>query len=874
MSNSKGGPSGYGRTQRTANNTTNSTKRSYEYPRRLINEELLILCQEKSNAIEQVREELALQQQDHLAKATEEHPKSSSDLKPGAERKSGSDVQTGDGAATSATHRARVVVTAPEASEFGFVSEFFGAQPEEAGYLDVQLSETPTTILFTNKAFHLQTEKAEILDAAAKSLKQYKQLIATKVGNDNFIDHGVKTYMVTQRNCECQTEGKNLKESGAQADSFQIDAEISSESKTQAEVEMEQLMGHIHKEFSTNIANPFCLVQTDLESILIAASSAQAEINEERKKAAAASAANVRATQKINTSKVHNFERAGNATTSGNLQTASSGPTNENRTTNDKRVPTVSMATRQTPQISRGNTNNLSSGQGTGQGTIVDETLAEFGISLKNYNRQPILEREIKRFKEDLRGPLSHLVMSESEVKVFKNDGFRDSLALVEKVVLQSGNKVNFLSYNNQVSAVEDNKGKNNALKSTFMKRAKADESEKEAPGSLKHLFGFSSPRFEGKAVNVLNYNHQNLDLIAAGYGNARIVDGRSSAGCLAVWSVKNSGIPLRTYDTDSPVLSLKFSKVSPNLLAAGTAKGSLRIFDIRRKSNQPIMTSDDLEELKHLESIMEVDWICKGQGRDDYSESLVSISTDGKLLEWSMRKTLDVSELKQIVHTTNPQLKDPNELHSQNFRYSGGFSFDFHRKDPNIYLVSTEDGVIHKCSKSYKEQYLESYYGHSGPVYRVRNNPFHPDLFLSCSADWSIRVWNAKAENPLFVLKSLDLFDEVLDCRWNPYCSTSFASACRDGRVEVWDLALKSLDPIFTLKTDEKAKTCLEFSEKSPVVLIGNEAGEFQCARMFGYENQAVDEARQREAFDKIIAINLKNNEEANGPRGGNGVQ
>jgi WD40 repeat protein len=498
----------------------------------------------------------------------------------------------------------------------------------------------------------------------------------------------------------------------------------------------------------------------------------------------------------------------------------------------------------------------------------------DYGLGVKGYNRQQILEREVKKFKEDLKGPLGHLVMTESEVHVFQNQAFKESLGLVEKVVLQSNNKLNFLTYNNQVSAVEDNKGKGGALKPSFMKRQKADDSEKELTGSLKGLFTFKFDQFEGNQVNVLHYNPYNQDLIAAGYGNPRIVDGRSSNGALALWTVKNCNIPLRIYESESPVLSLKFSKNSPNLLAAGTAKGSLHIFDIRRKSNQPIMTSDDLDELKHLESILEVDWICKSQGRDDYSESLVSISGDGKLLEWSMRKTLDVAELKQVVHTSNPHLKDPNELHSHNFRYSGGFSFDFHRKDPNIYLVATEDGAIHKCSKSYKEQYLESYYGHSGPIYKVRNSPFHPEVFLSCSADWSIRVWNSRSENPLFALKSLDLFDEVLDCRWNPYCSTSFISGCKDGRVEVWDLALKNLDPIFTLKADGKAKTVLEFSEKSPVVLIGNEAGELQCHRIFGYENQTTDEAKQRDALDKIIAINLKNNEEANGQRNQNGLQ
>lgn len=59
------------------------------------------------------------------------------------------------------------------------------------------------------------------------------------------------------------------------------------------------------------------------------------------------------------------------------------------------------------------------------------------------------------------------------------------------------------------------------------------------------------------------------------------------------------------------------------------------------------------------------------------------------------------------------------------NFRYSSGFGFDFHKVDQNIYFISTEDGYIHRCSKSYKERYLDSYYGHTGPVYKIRCNPF-----------------------------------------------------------------------------------------------------------------------------------------------------
>ena len=62
--------------------------------------------------------------------------------------------------------------------------------------------------------------------------------------------------------------------------------------------------------------------------------------------------------------------------------------------------------------------------------------------------------------------------------------------------------------------------------------------------------------------------------------------------------------------------------------------------------------------------------------------------------------------------------------------------------RDGRMYLAGAEDGHIYKCSTSYSEQYLEAYNGHIGPVYQVQWSPFRSDLFISCSADWSIKLW------------------------------------------------------------------------------------------------------------------------------------
>jgi len=77
-------------------------------------------------------------------------------------------------------------------------------------------------------------------------------------------------------------------------------------------------------------------------------------------------------------------------------------------------------------------------------------------------------------------------------------------------------------------------------------------------------------------------------------------------------------------------------------------------------------------------------------------------------------------------------------------------------------YFAGTEDGAVHKCSCSYHEQYLDTYSGHGGPVYRVRCSPFAPtSALLSCSADWTVKLWNPSAGGcaALFSPLSLCLF-------------------------------------------------------------------------------------------------------------------
>jgi dynein intermediate chain 1 len=111
----------------------------------------------------------------------------------------------------------------------------------------------------------------------------------------------------------------------------------------------------------------------------------------------------------------------------------------------------------------------------------------------------------------------------------------------------------------------------------------------------------------------------------------------------------------------------------------------------------------------------------------------------------------------------------------------AGGCCFDFHRQQELLFLVGTEEGKIHRCSRAYSGQYLQTYIAHNMPVYAIKWNPFHPDVFMSCSADWHIHIWDVNLTSPVI---SFDLGTAVGDIAWSPYSSTTFAAVSSEGKV------------------------------------------------------------------------------------------
>ncbi|KAJ1638295.1 WD40-repeat-containing domain protein, partial [Pavlovales sp. CCMP2436] len=298
--------------------------------------------------------------------------------------------------------------------------------------------------------------------------------------------------------------------------------------------------------------------------------------------------------------------------------------------------------------------------------------------------------------------------------------------------------------------------------------------------------------------------------------------------GLVALWALQTPHHPLRMWKMPAGATALAFSRLQPHLLAIGLYSGMVGVYDVRSATGKAVAESHPITG-KHNEPVWQVRWVEKlgGAGGD---ENLISVSTDGRVTQWALKKGLERTDLMRlkrlpgnhvplyyyIINTIRRRRRGVRATKRGIIsRRAAGLSVDFSPTDASIYICGTEDGYILKCSISYSEQHLEAYSGHRGPVYRLAFSPFAPHIFLSCSADWTVRIWNTEGESSshprLFFFffqgvdsDAVDNYDvccresiltlqscmhQVNDVCWSPLSSTAFAAVTEDGRLDLWDL-------------------------------------------------------------------------------------
>lgn len=335
--------------------------------------------------------------------------------------------------------------------------------------------------------------------------------------------------------------------------------------------------------------------------------------------------------------------------------------------------------------------------------------------------------------------------------------------------------------------------------------------------GTLLPLWRFSTDRTNRKHVTSLCWNPRYKTMFAVGYGSYDFM--RQGVGMVCCFSLKNTSTPEHFFSTESGVMCLDFHPQYPSLLAVGCYNGTVLVYDISNRTKRPIYSSS-LRSGKHSDPVWQIRWhdcSCLSKELDFYS-----ISTDGKVANWTMNK----NELKmepimhlKLINPSKEGLDDPALS-----GLAGGCAFDFNKKLDDLFLVGTEEGRIHECSKAYRGQYIKSYDGHHMGVHRVRWNPFHADLFMSCSADWTVKLWDHKSTQCIL---NFDLGSAVGDVCWSPYSSTVFAAVTTDGKVHLFDLSKNKREPLCAQRVVKRAGlTNASFNTDDFILIVGDDRG------------------------------------------------
>lgn len=210
------------------------------------------------------------------------------------------------------------------------------------------------------------------------------------------------------------------------------------------------------------------------------------------------------------------------------------------------------------------------------------------------------------------------------------------------------------------------------------------------------------------------------------------------------------------------------------------------------------------------------------GPDMADGEINFYSVSTDGRVFNWVLMQNDFMITTITTLFLTNGIVEGPDGTEVQ--LRSCGSCMKFHPTNPEIYLIGTEEGLIYKCSIAYSSKYLMTYNAHHLTVYRIDFNRYNSDIFISCSGDWRVKVWEDMRPEPLFIF---DLGSSVGDVKWAPFSSTVFAACTNEGKVFVFDLNVNKYKPICVQAVVPKRKnklTRLVFNENLPFLIVGDD--------------------------------------------------
>uniref|UniRef100_A0A3Q3B9T7 Dynein axonemal intermediate chain 4 n=1 Tax=Kryptolebias marmoratus TaxID=37003 RepID=A0A3Q3B9T7_KRYMA len=382
---------------------------------------------------------------------------------------------------------------------------------------------------------------------------------------------------------------------------------------------------------------------------------------------------------------------------------------------------------------------------------------------------------------------------------ILMSDLFKSSLMVMERAVMMNVHQAELAAYKN-LPVLED---PDRTAKPRFGKQSDEDEERSSTP-TMKHLWVFVCDLTKGYKATSMAWCKTNSNILTVGY--VAHDSKNPNPGLVCCWSLKNPKWPECVYSCHSGVMSLDFSTNNPSQLAVGMKDGFISIYSVNIEGKAAFIASSRECSRKHLHPVTQITWT-KHQLKQSEKEKdfLVSVSVDGRIIKWFLDGKCILNKL--------------NHVHVGLLQEHG------------IYLIGTCDNLIHECSVSNKEQYLDTYKHHFGSVDHVEWSPFSPDVFLSCSSDWTMHLWQRGVSAPTMSFRSI--FSEVYSAQWSSNSPALFAALYRP-RVEVWDLNLNTKFPTIVHQAAAGVElTSLLLAKDSDSVLVGDSEGQVRVYKL-----------------------------------------
>ncbi|XP_050295299.1 dynein axonemal intermediate chain 4-like [Anthonomus grandis grandis] len=368
-------------------------------------------------------------------------------------------------------------------------------------------------------------------------------------------------------------------------------------------------------------------------------------------------------------------------------------------------------------------------------------------------------------------------------------------------------------------------------------------------------LWTFANSYTKGRCVTALEWNPSNKDLIAVGYGKFYFSD--NLPGMVMVWNIKNPVQPERTYNFPDSVTTLSFSTKDPNMLCVGFYNGYVCVINIASRVLNVLA-----ENVPSFEAVWSVVWRAN-MDTTKGTEQICAASDDGRVIFYTIENTklLQAQQMMRVAKADG-KLKGYNTMRKCSnlnipvSRYAGARFIRWHPDDPNIYLVGTNEGVVHKCSTNYLNQHLDLFLAHDGPINDLKYSPFSKKIYATCGDDWHLRIWAEGISEPLHELFVTMMSVQAMD--WSPTHSTILATIYGK-TILLWDFQRKVWKPQSETQSPTGSRnTIVQFIDSGRCLVVGDIDGNVHVFSLEDMPFQAFfQENLLFEALEKSLMTN-----------------